>query len=55
MDIYRFGQFGIGMAFVGVAGEYYTFLNGNNSGVILSGFVALIGILMTLVAAIKEH
>lgn len=54
MDFQKFGKIGVGVAGIGVAAEWFTFLNGKTMAVVLSAFVAVIGILITLTAALKE-
>lgn len=56
MNNIRLGQFGITVAGLGIAAEWWTFMSGKGSLTVMgTGLIGLLGILIVLTAAVREN
>lgn len=55
MNNVRLGQFGVFLAGLGIAAEWWTFMAGKDAAVVLgTGLLGFFGIILTLTAAVRE-
>lgn len=56
MNNVRLGQFGITIAGLGIAAEWWTFMSGKDATAVLTtGILGFIGIIIVLAAAVREN